>query len=89
MCDARGTDPSDVAAIHFCEGFIVGAYRYHEAEQLGPRGSRLFCLPTAGVTRDQVVQMFVQWANKNPQYMNERPVDSLVRFAVATWPCGK
>ena len=40
-------------------------------------------------TRDEATAMFVNWARKNPQYMSERPVDSLMRFAAATWPCRK
>ena len=89
LCDAASSDPMAVAAVHFCEGFMVGAYQYHEAERTGPRGRRLFCLPTSGVTRNQVVQMFVTWAKGNQQYMPEPPVESLARFAAATWPCQK
>ncbi|HYZ24373.1 MAG TPA: Rap1a/Tai family immunity protein, partial [Rhodopila sp.] len=59
LCDAPASDPMRVAAIHFCEGFMVGAYQYHEAERMGPKGQRLFCLPTSGVTLDQAIGMFV------------------------------
>jgi len=31
--------------------------------------------------------MFVGWAKQNSQYLGERPVDSLMRFATAQWPC--
>lgn len=89
LCDAPASDPMRVAAIHFCEGFMVGAYQYHEAERMGPKGQRLFCLPASGVTLDQAIGMFVSWAKDNPQYMQEKPVDSLTRFAMATWPCRK
>jgi hypothetical protein len=89
-CDTPRGDPMHVAAINFCEGFIAGAYQFHQAEQSGPRGRMLFCLPRDGsLTMDQAVRMFVQWAQRDPQYMQERPVDSLVRFATATFPCGK
>jgi hypothetical protein len=89
LCDPPSADPMRVAALHFCEGFMVGAYQYHQAERAGPKGQRLFCLPSAGVTRDQAVRLFITWAKDNPQYMQEPPVQSLSRFAAATWPCGK
>lgn len=89
LCSAPNDDPMRVAAIHFCEGFVIGAYQYHEMEQAGPRGTRLFCLPASGLTVQQGVRMFIEWAQKNPQYMSEKPVDSLVRFAVTTFPCRK
>ena len=38
-------------------------------------------------TRQQAVEMFVGWAKQNSQYMGERPVDSLMRFATGQWPC--
>lgn len=89
-CDTSASDPMHVASINFCEGFIAGAYQYHQAEAAGPKGRMLFCLPQNGsLTMDQAVRMFVQWAQQNPQYMQERPVDSLVRFATASFPCGK
>jgi hypothetical protein len=90
LCDAPATDAMHVAAIHFCQGFMVGVYRYHQAEISGPHGRpSLFCPPQSGLTRDQVTSMFITWANKNPQYMNEQPADSLVRFGAMTWPCHK
>jgi hypothetical protein len=90
VCDTPTTDPMRVAAIHFCQGFLLGAYRFHQAEISGPHPvGRMFCTPTTGVTRDQATAMFVAWANKNPQYMNDQPVDGLARFAAVTWPCPK
>jgi hypothetical protein len=88
-CDSPPDDPMHVAAIHFCEGFLAGAYQYHQEEAAGPRGRRLFCVPKTGLTMDEAVGKFVQWARQNPQYGQERPVDSLVRFAIHSFPCGQ
>lgn len=89
LCSAPPSDQMRVAAIHFCEGFVVGANQYYMAERAGSGSPPLFCLPTPPPTRDEATAMFVSWARNNPQYMSERPVDSLMRFAVATWPCRK
>jgi hypothetical protein len=78
-----------VATIHFCEGYIVGVSQYHAAEYAGSGERPIVCLPNPPPTRDQAVAMFVTWAQSNPQYMSDRPVDALMRFGAATWPCRK
>ena len=87
LCTAPETDPLHGAAIGFCFGYVMGAYHYYTAEQSGPDMKPMFCLPEPQPTRRQAVQMFVGWAKQNSQYLGERPVDSLMRFATAQWPC--
>jgi len=65
----------------------MGAYHYYVSEQSGPGEKPMFCMAEPQPTRQQAVQMFVAWAKQNSQYMGERPVDSLMRFATAQWPC--
>jgi hypothetical protein len=87
LCTAPETDPLHAAAIGFCFGYVIGAYHYYMAEQAGPDMKPMFCLPEPQPERRQAVQMFVGWAKQNSQYMGERPVDSLMRFATWQWPC--
>lgn len=90
LCSASETDPLRVAAIHFCEGYMVGAGQYHQAEHPAAQAASdppLYCMPNPAPSRDEIVRMFVAWARSHPQYMNERPIDSLLRFAAMTWPC--
>ena len=30
LCEAAPTDATGIAALHFCHGFAVGAYQYHQ-----------------------------------------------------------
>jgi hypothetical protein len=46
-------------------------------------------MPNPGPSRNEAVAMFVEWAKANPQYMNERPVDTEFRFLSVKWPCKK
>ncbi|HZB93155.1 MAG TPA: Rap1a/Tai family immunity protein [Stellaceae bacterium] len=87
LCSAGGTGDMHIAAIHFCEGYFVGADHYYLAERAGPDAPHLFCMPNPPPTRDQAITMFVEWAQTHPQYMSELPVDSIMRFTAATWPC--
>jgi hypothetical protein len=43
--------------------------------------------PEPPPTRAEAIQMFVAWTQENPQYLNERPVDSMFRFFATKFPC--
>lgn len=86
LCNTPPSDPDYVAAIHFCEGFAVGAYQYYRAMANDP-ADRFVCLPDPPPSRDSVKASFVAWAQGNPAAMNEAPVDSLFRFLGETYPC--
>ena len=87
ICSTSPHDPLYAAAIGFCHGYAVGAYHYYLAEVAGPKGTPLVCPPEPPPSRAEILPMFVAWAQANPQYMGERPVDSLFRFLAEKWPC--
>jgi hypothetical protein len=90
LCTVPASDPRAQEAIHFCHGYLIGAYHYHIAETAGPDiAKRLVCIPASGVTRNEALAMFVDWAKARPQYMNESPVDTEFRFLIEKWPCKK
>src|SRR5262252_4757027 len=46
LCTAPSSDPYYREAIHFCHGYLVGAYQYHVAETSGEGSKPLICFPT-------------------------------------------
>jgi hypothetical protein len=91
LCSVSQDDPLRVAAIHFCEGYLVGAYHYYRSLVVGSGGKikPFVCFPNPEPTRDEVVQQFVGWLRINPRYQSEMPVNALFKFAAETWPCKK
>ncbi len=88
LCTASADDPLQKQAVHFCEGFLVGAYMYHVAENSGPEGKLLVCLPEKNPpTRNEAIAMFLEWAKAHSQYMGENPVETEFRFLTEKWPC--
>jgi hypothetical protein len=75
------------AAIGFCHGYAVGTYHYYQAATASAEQTRFVCFPEPPPTRVQAIQMFLAWTKENPQYMNERPVDSIFRFLETKFPC--
>jgi len=87
LCTAAPDDPRYGEAIHFCHGYLVGAYAYHVAEHSGPEGKGLVCLPNPPPSRNEAIAMFLEWVKAHPQYMAETPVETEFRFLTDKWPC--
>lgn len=89
LCTASPQDPLHREAIHFCEGYLVGAYSYYHTASTGNNMLRIVCLPDPPPSRDSAISMFVKWVQAHPQYMDEKPVETFFRFLGETWPCKK
>jgi hypothetical protein len=89
LCTAPPNDPRYREAIHFCHGYLVGAYHYYLAVTGSDDSKRLVCLPTPPPSRNEAIRMFIAWAQAHPQYLNEPPVETEFRFMTETWPCQK
>jgi hypothetical protein len=87
LCTAPASDPLHKEAVNFCMGFLLGAYHYHVAANMGPEGNRMVCPPDPLPPRAQVVSMFVEWVGKHPEYLKHEAVDSWFRFLIETYPC--
>ena len=87
LCTASVNDPRLKEAIHFCHGYLVGAYDYYAAENSGPEGKRLVCFPDPPPSRNEAMAMFLDWLKAHPQHMGEKPVETEFRFLMEKWPC--
>jgi hypothetical protein len=85
LCAADPSNPLHVEALQFCYGFFEGMIHYHD-RLVGPDIKPIVC-PTGTVTRQDVVDMYLAFAQANPQFMDEDPADNVMRAAIAKWPC--
>jgi hypothetical protein len=88
LCTTPESDPLYTAAINFCHGYLVAAFHYHEELNAKAKHKNL-CLPNPRPTRTEGVRHFIEWTKANPQYDDEAPVETLVKFLVEKWPCPK
>ena len=89
LCTAAPDDPLYQQAVNFCHGYLVGAFHYYEAASSGPGGVELVCPPTPRPSRNNSIDMFIDWAKAHPQYWNEPPVETEFRFLMEKWPCNQ
>lgn len=79
--------PDDAAAIHMCQGYLVGIHHMHGAIETAV-GERIYCLPTdGGVTRDTAARDFSLWVNSTPAAASMPARDGLLQWAQLTFPC--
>jgi len=89
LCTASPQDPYYREAIHFCHGYLVGAFHYYQASTAGKQELKILCAPEPKPSRNEAIDMFVSWAQRHPEYMNEMPVETEFRFFTEKWPCKK
>ncbi|MGJ0431020.1 Rap1a/Tai family immunity protein [Methylobacter sp.] len=89
LCTASPQDPHYRDAIHFCHGYLVGAFHYYQATTADKRELKMLCAPEPKPSRNEVIDMFVSWAQQHPEYMSEMPVETEFRFLTEKWPCKK
>ena len=99
LCSVTPGDSLFTEAIHFCHGYLVGAFHYQKLFYSRPGFTPLVCVPQPnpsptetmtehiGVSRTQIIAEYVQWAKNNPEYLKEPIVDTLMKFLIERFPC--
>jgi len=54
---------------------------------MGPGGVKLVCAPDPRPSRNVTIDKLIEWAQSNPQYWSEPPVETEFRFLMKHWPC--
>ena len=85
-CTVPVDDPLYQTAKGFCLGYMTGAMQLYRAAAASPNVKNFVC-PDHVVSRAEMRAVFLEWAAANPQQLSEPAIDSLVRSAVAKFPC--
>lgn len=89
LCAADPKAANYVAAIHFCHGFISGAYRYYQSASAAAPATAYVCTPNPPPSRNEVIASFVTWARADQTAMKAPAVDSIFRYLGTKYPCKK
>jgi uncharacterized protein involved in outer membrane biogenesis len=89
LCRVRADDPLYNSARGFCLAYVDGVWDYHAALTAGAGFDAIAC-PGPNVTRDQAVDVFIAWAEANPQTLDsETAVQGVMRAFSDRWPCAQ
>lgn len=88
ICDPSTTGVPRLESIAYCQGFLTAAGQYHSLMNPPGRAVRqLFCVPNPGPTIAQSGIALARWVRENPSHANEPALDSMLRWAQASFPC--
>jgi hypothetical protein len=85
-CTVPADRPLYQTAEGFCLGYMTGAMQLYRAAAASPNVKNFVC-PGHVVSRAEMRDVFLEWAATNPQRLSEPAIDSLLRAAVAKFPC--
>ena len=86
ICRLDKEHPQYTKAVSFCLGYLTGAVHYHRAISRGPDIEPIMC-PDGPISRFEAVEVFIEWANAHPEFLDEPPVQGVFRAAAEKWPC--
>jgi hypothetical protein len=79
-------NPDDEQGRSFCFGFGEGVYQGYQANRR-PDAKPTICFVDKDETRNEVLQKFLAWTKKNPQFNKELAAKTLMRFFTNNYPC--
>lgn len=88
VCTVPSSNADHNVAKAFCVGFFEGGIHLHDTLEVADDFAAIFCAPD-DTSRKEVVDVFVAFAQANPQYHSEAPMDAVFRALVNKWPCDK
>ena len=89
LCSAGQADPLYTAAVNFCQGFGIGAFRVIDEEVEARRPPHLFCLPAQLPSRNDAMASYVRWVGADPKRPTMDAADSIAAYLAQTYPCPK
>lgn len=92
----NGLDADDSPLTPYCYGYFVGFADLYRADQLAggkseggiKRVVEVICIPSA-VKVQQLIEVFVSWANKHPEQLHNPRIGGLVVAFAEAFPCEK
>lgn len=86
ICTLEESHPNYWEARGFCLGYFTGGIHLHDALAASADFPRIACAP-ANTTRNEVVAVFVAYAQAHPEHLEEKPMDTVFRAVNDAWPC--
>ncbi len=86
LCTLDASHAQHWEARAFCLGYFTGGIHLHDALAASEDFPRIAC-PPADATRNDVVAVFVAYARAHPEYLDEKPMDTVFRAVNDEWPC--
>lgn len=75
--------------VGFCNGYGQGVYDAYLVTRHPKKAPSNICVKQPAPQRQQVLDEFLVWAEKNAQYNDKPAAEAALRFMAERFPCGK
>ena len=87
QCEGQEPPGDPTGGVLACANYFDGLLSMHQMMVGGGKGTPVFCLPSDGLTLEEVVRVFIKFADDNPTALHEpKNVGALVALEQA-YPC--
>jgi hypothetical protein len=88
LCATPTDSPLYMAAIHMCQGYLMGVHHFHTA-LAAELGEDIYCPPPAAQaqSRNEITGAFVDWVAAHRDIRSREALDGLLSWAAAAYPC--
>ncbi|MEM8791788.1 MAG: Rap1a/Tai family immunity protein [Pseudomonadota bacterium] len=88
LCGVGPENANYSAAIHMCQGYLLGVHHFHEA-LAAELEDDIYCTDTRNPrpSRNEIVAEFVNWVDANPTVAASEALDGLLQWAAVSFPC--
>ena len=87
LCSAEEGDPLAAEAQQACFGYIAGTIHFYRALVAGGDRFEPIVCSERELTRQEVADLLVGWAEHHPEHMAELPAEGVIRAVAAAYPC--
>ena len=89
LWECTGKTPENLPemGILACGKYLDGIIDMHSIAVGFRKMPPLFCTPKTGISMDQGIRIFIQWANQNPQELHKGARVSVIKSLIAAFPC--
>lgn len=89
LCEAPGTSEHAIAAVHFCHGYLVGAFQYYNESIKALGFAPFFCLPDPPPTRNDAIAGLMSWIKADPARGQMQAIDATFQYLGESYPCSE
>ena len=86
-CTGREPRPDASVGLLACLNYLDGLLSMHQFLVAGELSRPMFCLPSQGLQLEEVMRVFVKFAEENPTVLHESKTVGAVTALTLAYPC--
>lgn len=88
-CRGNIEKPEEAVGVTYCAGFLSGINELHTvySDDKLKFGIKFYCPPQIGLQNEQLVKIFIKWADEHPEDLHQRASLGFLSAMKNAFPC--